>query len=346
MYRLAASVLVILFAAISLSPGCASEPYGPPQVHFPEDEGSHPESLVEWWYGNFNLVDSQGNEYGAMVAYFRPALKIIAISDFDGGGFHHEVFASSPFAGPGQAVYSPEYAEGSLDLRWDERDRWSRTDPNEYSYRLESHGDEIGFSFDIVSRKPPLLVGGDGFTEWIEGGSYYYSLTSLAVDGQVLFEGETADVEGMGWMDHQWMDSFGEGGWDWFSVQLDNGTEVIFWQVIGPDGSPEYFDLTLMREDNSVYHTGSLELEKLETWVSPDSGNEYGVRWRVRGEGEDMDLEITARNPEQEILMSGAMPGAGWAFWEGGTIVSGSLGGEEVSGLGYAELVKFHSAGD
>jgi len=342
MYRLVSPVLAIAFAAVCLFSGCASEPYGPPQVHFPEDEGSHPGSLVEWWYGNFNVVDSEGNEYGAMVAYFRPALKIIAVSDFDGGTFNHEVFAPSPFGGPGQAVYSPEYAEGSLDLRWDERDRWYRTDTEEYSYLLESRGDEIGFSFDILSQKPPLLVGGDGFTEWIEGGSYYYSLTRLAAEGQIEIEGETIDVEGIGWMDHQWMDTFGEGGWDWFSVQLDNSTELVFWQVTGPDGSPEYFDLTLMRDDRSVYHTESLELEKLETWVSSDSGNEYGVRWMVREENEDIELEITARNPEQEILM----PGAGWAVWEGGTTVSGSLGGEEVSGLGYAELVKFGPADD
>ncbi|MEE8471170.1 MAG: lipocalin-like domain-containing protein, partial [Dehalococcoidia bacterium] len=190
-----------------------------PQIHFPEDEGAHPTSLLEWWYVNFSLADSSGRKYGAMAAYFNMGLKIISISDLQAEDFRHEVFGSAP-----------HYSEGALNLRWGGRDHWFRTeDRDSLSYRLESHGNEIDLNLDMVSQKPPLLAGGDGLIEWSGGLSYYYSLTRLLVEGQIGLGGKTIDVEGIGWMDHQWMESLGERGWDWFSVQLDNQTEINFW---------------------------------------------------------------------------------------------------------------------
>jgi predicted secreted hydrolase len=71
-------------------------PFGPPQVHLPEDEGAHPEMLTEWWYGNFGLTDSNGRQYGAMVAYFNAGLRILSICDLEAKEFHHEVSFSTP----------------------------------------------------------------------------------------------------------------------------------------------------------------------------------------------------------------------------------------------------------
>jgi len=327
-------LLASLLFSLTLCIGCGGEgdeslPYGPPQVRFPEDEGAHPESSVEWWYGNFHLTDSEGREYGAMVAYFTPALKILSISDVEAKHSYPEV-----------SISTPDYAEGILDLRWGTDDHWFRTAPDSLAYHLESYGEEIGLNLDLSSRKPHLLVGGDGLIEWTEESTYYYSLTRLQVEGQIELSGRTIDVKGTGWMDHQWMDSLGQGGWDWFSVQLDNDSEVIFWQIVNPDGLVESFDLTIMFADNSVYHTRDITLEKMDSWVSPETGNEYGVLWGVREETNDLDLEIRARYSEQEIIVFAA-PVVTFAFWEGGTTVSGYLRGEAVSGTGYAELVQF-----
>jgi predicted secreted hydrolase len=331
-------VVLALSLGLALSPGCGTDEgetfaYGPPQVHFPQDEGAHPDSPVEWWYGNFALTDSEGREYGAMVAYFNPPLKIISITDLEAQTFHHEVF-----------TLDDDYAEGGLDLRWGDSDRWYRPDPDSPSYQLEAYGEEIGMDLDIVSEKPALTVGGDSLVEWVAGNSYYYSLTRLDTEGQLQLPDRSIDVEGIGWMDHQWMDALSEGGWDWFSVQLDDGTDLIFWQVVNPDESVESRDLTIMFADNSIYHTEVLELESSDPWTSPDTGNEYGTVWRVREQAHGVDLEITARHAEQEILMSAAMPGSDWAFWEGRMSVSGLMDGEDVSGTGYAELVRFPSA--
>ena len=292
---------------------------GPPQVHFPEDEGSHPGMLVEWWYGNFSLADPEGKEYGAMVAYFNSGRRILSISDLEAKVFYHEVADSTQ-----------DYAEGILNLRWGTSDHWFRTDPDSLSYHLESYGTEISLNLSLNSNKPPLLVGGDGLIEWTYGSSYYYSLTRLQVEGQIELAGRVIDVEGIGWMDHQWMNCLIVRGWDWFSVQLDNQAEIIFWQIVNRDESIDSQDMTIMFPDNSVYHTQDFTLEKIDSWVSPESGKAYGILWRLREEINDLDLEIRARYPEQEIRGN---------FWEGNTTVSGTLTGEAVSGVGYAELV-------
>ena len=306
-----------------------SLPFGAPKIHFPGDEGAHPEFLAEWWYGHFSLTDSGGREYGAMVAYFNVGLRILAISDLGAEHLYHAV--------SGSALH---HTEGFFELRWGGRDHWFRTDPDSFSYHLESHGPEIGLNLALVSGKPPLLVCGNGLIRWTGGRSYYYSLTRLRAKGQIELSGRMIDVEGIGMMDHQWMNYMGKGGWDWFCVQLENETEIVFWHIVNPDESLKSRDLTIMFPDNSVYHTRDLVLERMDSWVSPESGREYGVLWRVREEAHDLDLEIRARYAQQEIRMFEELSGPTFPFWEGSTIVSGRLGGEVVCGTGYAEFVR------
>jgi len=326
-------LLVALVLSLAVNAGCGGEteslPYGPPQAQLPEDEGAHPEAGVEWWYLNSLLTDAEGHEYGAMAAYFNAGLKIVSISDLEGGSYHPEV-----------TFGIPDYAEGALDLRWGGEDRWYRTDADPLSYNLEAHGGNVSLSLDMVSEKPPLMVGGDGLIEWTDSSSYYYSLTRLDVEGRIELEGRGIDVSGIGWMDHQWMDSMSDSGWDWFSVQLDNDTDLIFWRIVDPEGSLTSRDLTVMFSDNSVYHTLDISLEMLDSWVSPDSGREYGTVWRLQEETHGVDLQIEALLPEAEIRVFEDFEGVDFDFWEGATAVSGTFDGEAVTGTGYAELVR------
>jgi len=306
-----------------------SLPFGRPKIHFPEDEGAHPEFFAEWWYGHFSLTDSGGREYGAMVAYFTVGLKILAIFDLEAERLFHAV--------SGSALH---HAEGFFELRWGGRDHWFRTDPDSFFYQLESYGPEIGLNLALVSEKPPLLGCGNGLIRWTGGRSYYYSFTRLRAKGKIELLGRMIDVEGIGTMDHQWMNYIGKGGWDWFCVQLENETEIVFWHIVNPDESVKSRDLTIMFPDNSVHHTRDLVLEKMDSWVSPESGREYGVLWRVREKTHDLDLEIRARYAQQEIRMFETLSGPLFPFWEGSMTVSGRLRGEAVSGTGFAELVR------
>jgi len=324
-------IVLFLVCAVFFSYRCSdndnSFPYGPPRVAFPGDEGAHADSLIEWWYGNFTLESPNGQEYGAMVAYFKPPLRILSVSDIDNGIFYHDA-----------DIGNPDYAEGGLDLRWGEHDRWHRVDPAEPDYRIESFGEEIRIELEIVSERDPFLVGGDGLIEWTNRGSYYYSLTRLRVEGELEINGEIVPVGGIGWMDHQWGDFHASRGWDWFSVQLANNTDFIFWQIINPDESVNSRDLTIYFSDDSLFNTRDFTLEKLETWYSLETGRSYGTRWRVIEEQNDIDMIIEARFDEQEITGIAFLPIT--TFWEGNTLISGTCRGEHVSGVGYAELVR------
>jgi predicted secreted hydrolase len=90
----------------------------------------------------------------------------------------------------------------------------------------------------------------------------------------------------------------------------------------------------------SVYHARYLMLEKLESWVSPQSGKEYGTRWRIREQARGMDLEVKARHAQQEIRMFETLSIPLFHFWEGRTAVFGHMDGKAVSGIGYAESVR------
>jgi predicted secreted hydrolase len=319
---------------------------GKPKIGFPEDEGAHPDFPVEWWYGHFSLTDSRGKEYGAMVAYFIFGLKILSISDLAAGQFHQ--FAS------GSALHN---VEKKLDLRWG-HDHWFRTDEHSLSYKLESYGRGLSIDLALISDKPPLPGSGKGMIKWLGEESHYYSLTRLKAKGRLDLQGDKLDVNGIGWMDHLWttslvqedMDRFAvqlgkktslsQGGWDWFAVQLDNNTELVFWRIVRPDESIMSYDLTIMFPDDSIYNTRKLTLDKLDSWVSPESGREYGVLWRVRQKARGLDLQIEAWSREQEIRILDELSIPLFCFWEGRTSVSGYLDGKAVSGVGYTELVR------
>jgi len=305
--------------------------YESTEIHFPTDEGVHPEMLTEWWYANFGLTDSKGREYGAMVAYFNAGLRILSICDLKVKRFYHEVSIST--------LHS---SQGALDLRWGSDDHWFCSNAQAPSYHLLSQGSKVGLNVYLNSLKPPLLVGGNGFIKWPFGSSYYYSLTRLGAQGQIRLPGRAIDVKGIGWMDHQWMNflpAMVNQSYEWFSVQLDNYTEVVLWQVVNRDESIESRQLTIMFPDNSVYCTNRFALEKAEYWTSPKTGRQYGILWRLREEAKGLDLEIRAGNLEQEIEMSKTL-GFEHAIWEGRTIVSGYLAGNSISGTGYAELIR------
>src|SRR5581483_1916280 len=95
--------------------------------------------------------------------------------------------------------------------------------------------------------KPPVIHGHDGISRKGSGkanASHYYSLTRLATSGVIELDGETLPVSGLSWMDHEFSTSQlepGQTGWDWVSLQWDDGTEWMLFQLRRADGSRDPF---------------------------------------------------------------------------------------------------------
>ena len=115
----------------------------------------------------------------------------------------------------------------------------------------------MGLDLTLHATKPPALHDRDGWIDFgAAGGSYYYSRPAMDATGTLTLDGRTFAVDGAGWFDHQWGDfiSIGGGGWDWFAVNLDDGTDLTLSLVRDADGTYPLVYGTLIDADGTTRH--------------------------------------------------------------------------------------------
>ena len=170
--------------------------------------------------------------------------------------------------------------------------------------------------------------------------SYYFSQTRLASQGTLQMGEQTFKVQGTSWMDHEFSTSAlstGQVGWDWFSIQLKDGSELMVFQIRGEDGSIDPFSSgTWIAPDGSTRHLekGDFEILVKDTWKSPTSGVVYPSRWTVRVPELDLELELRPVIADQELDLT-------YQYWEGAVDITGRKAGEQVAGVGYVELTGY-----
>lgn len=308
-------------------------------VRFPEDEAPH-DMLTEWWYYTGHLFTEEGDRYGFEYVIFQanrgafPSYYAahFAITDNPSGTFHFD-----EKAGPGAAL---EAAEGfNLDL-----DGWTMSGVLGTD-RLAA--EMVGYAIDLslTATKPPALHNDIGYVEFgPAGGSYYYSRTNMEVTGTLTVNDEPLTVTGEAWMDHQWGNfiSVGAGGWDWFSVQLENNQELTISLIFDAAHNIVMSYGTFVVEDGSVENleTGDFTVTSTDTWESPDTGAIYPSRWTIDVPDRDWSIELVPSMPQQELDTTAS---TGVIYWEGEVEVSGTIGDAPVQGLGYVELTGYAS---
>ncbi len=195
--------------------------------------------------------------------------------------------------------------------------------------------------------KPPVLHGDKGLSQKGEGkgrASYYYSFTRMKTEGELEIGGKKEGVRGISWMDHEFgSDQLGEDqvGWDWFSLQLDNKTEIMLYLMRKKDGSVDpYSSGTVIYQNGGTKHLthGDFRVEVLERWKSPKSGGDYPMRWRVAIPSEGIELEIAPFFAEQEL---DTRKSTRVIYWEGAVQVKGSYRKKPIQGLGYVEMTGY-----
>lgn len=331
----------------------------PRSFSFPRDHGPHPGFRTEWWYFTGNLSaregsGAQGRRFGFQLTFFRSQLvpdpperaspwaadtvymAHFALTDVDGGRFHaFERFARGA-AGLAGARADPFRV-------WLEDWEAAAAGGGIPPLTLRAREAGIALELELAPGKPPVLHGEEGLSQkGPEPGdaSYYYSLTRLPVRGRLTVEDGTFPVAGLAWMDREWSTSSlapGQVGWDWLSLQLDDGREVMLYQLRREDGSADPRSAgTLVAADGSSRHLdlGERVLQVLERWQSPASGILYPARWRLTLPGEGLDLWIEPVLANQELDLT-------FRYWEGAVTVAGEAGGRPVRGRGYVELTGY-----
>ena len=215
------------------------------------------------------------------------------------------------------------------------------------SHVIQVRERDVALKLQLTPLKPPVLHGQEGLSQKGEGrgrASYYYSLTRLKTDGELEIAKSKEMVRGLSWMDHE----FGSNqltddqvGWDWFSIQLDNNTEIMLYLIRRKDGSVDpYSSGTLVYENGTTRHLvlKDFTVEILEKWKSPKSGGTYPMKWTVRIPSEDITLDIASFFADQEL---DTRKSTKVTYWEGAASVSGSYRKKPVHGLGYVEMTGY-----
>lgn len=295
-------------------------------IRLPADEAAHMR-LAEWWYINGHLRDDEGREYGYELTFFhvRPGIFFVhtAITDIAGGKFHRRREYLSPLVCRTptdrlDVVYGKTHA-----LTCGESGRG-------YAIRATTDGGALALSLRPL--KAPMMVNGDGIIDMPEGTfSWYYSMTRLATAGELELDGKKFRVAGLSWMDHQWGNFVTlRIGWDWFSVQLDDGSDFNIFSFRKGNSAPiaQYVN----RLDGAAVLTTSHQvgLERLAWWKSPETGKDYVTRWRLAVPGH-APIDIESRLDGQELPRAPFDPAPG--YWEGKC--RPSSGG--VGGVAYCE---------
>lgn len=142
-------------------------------------------------------------------------------------------------------------------------------------------------------------------------------------------------------MDHEFGTSFlGEGfvGWDWFSLQLEDGTILMLYCLRRSDQScdPETFEGTFVYPDGRQLRIGTQDFTLTPTrqWTSPESGATYPSGWQITFLELNISLQVEPLIPNQEFRAS-------FTYWEGAVRVSGQINGAAVGGQGYVELTGY-----
>jgi predicted secreted hydrolase len=332
---------------------------------FPQDHLSHPEFKTEWWYysGHLQSLGDDGKSFGYQLTFFRTGLTRetkhqkskwsiqdlyfahLAITDESKKKFEYREKISR--GSLGEAGASP-YKTGEKTFRiWIEDWSIEGKGPGMQNHSLKAGDKKFAIELMLTPEKNPVIHGQNGISQKAEGegyASHYYSIPRLKTEGRIFLQNKEVPVQGTSWMDHE----FGSSqlreyqvGWDWFSLQLDKGMELMLYQIRQRDGKIDpYSSGSIIFRDGTHHHLSKEEfqIEVLEQWKSPKSRAFYPSKWRIRIPGHRIDLIISPTVKDQELITKESTR---VTYWEGSVKVEGKYQNNPVKGMGYVELTGY-----
>ncbi len=327
---------------------------------FPRDHYAHPDFKTEWWYFTGHLRAKDGREFGYQITFFRhgtipPGGAEGTTSRFLKRAFHFGHFAVSDISKErfhfDQKIVRGAFGEGG-----------DQTDPDKTTiawlddWKLERSGNQFAFaaSLDGVSlnlkltpSKPITVNGSDGVSQKSPGAgnaTHYYSITRLASSGTLKLGTESLDVAGESWFDREWGTNqlaADQVGWDWFSIQFEDNTELMIYRLRTADGGTHGSSGGTFVDGQGASRPLKSEDFRLvpgKTWKSDDSGGRYPVEWTISVPSLDLELEVGAAFKSQEL----ALPLI--TYWEGAIEAGGKKNGKAIQGRGYLEMTGYAGA--
>jgi predicted secreted hydrolase len=330
---------------------------------FPRDHYSHPEFKTEWWYYTGHLQSGDKKNYSYQLTFFRSGLKReaktpkskwsiqdlffahLALTDESRKKFDYrekvsrgslEEAGALPYI-PGQNPFRVWIEDWALELR----------DTQLQNHHLRAGGKDLGIELLLAPEKNPVIHGKNGISQKAEGegyASHYYSITRLRTTGKISLNGEEIPVQGMSWMDHEFGSSQlleYQSGWDWFSIQLENSVELMFYQIRHRDGKIDpYSSGTIIFADGKSEHLPpkDFQIEILDRWKSRKSRAVYPSGWKIHLQRYGIELTLSPTVKDQELITEASTR---VTYWEGSVKVEGKFQGNPIKGKGYVELTGY-----
>ncbi len=319
---------------------------------FPRDHYAHPDFKTEWWYFTGNLTGDDGCQYGFQLTFFRQGvlrgykvatpfavrdikLAHFAVTDIDNNKFR---FAQKVSRGSfGEAGFS----EGRR-IAW--IGDWSLVLANEGHFVIRAADRDFALSLELLPRKKEVIHGENGVSQKSAGegrASHYYSFTRLEATGTLTMEGRSIPVRGWSWFDQEWATNQlteSQTGWDWLSLQFEDNTELMLFQIRLKDGGRDSFSHgTWIGADGQTIPVKNEDFELVpgRVWNSRETGGDYPVEWKIRIPKLGLELEVEAALDGQELVLNPI------AYWEGSVRANGQRGEQSVTARGYLEMTGY-----
>jgi len=323
----------------------------PYRFRFPRDHAAHPEFQTEWWYYTGHL-ESGKRRFGYELTFFQAGINPWRKASKSAWALHTVYFAHFTVTDENHRKFqfTEEITRPALGMAGADTDRyrvwlhdWSASLlPDNRTHHLLAGAPEFAIDLTLDPLKAPVVHGRDGVSQKSAGlgrASHYYSLTRMSTRGTLRLNGEELPVTGVSWMDHEFGSnqlSAEQAGWDWFSLQLDDGRELMLYRLRLKNGGVEPLSSgTVVAKDGTWKHLplSAFQITATGRWNSPRSGAVYPQGWKIGVPSEGIDLNLEATVPDQELVPQGV---AAVRYWEGSVRVTGS-----ATGVGYAELTGY-----
>jgi predicted secreted hydrolase len=321
---------------------------------FPRDRGAHTDFHTEWWYITGHATSSQAanRTFGFQLTFFRSrvdgtqgmaskfaARQLIfahaAITDVQGKKLWHD----QRIARAGFGVASASEQDMAIKLR-----DWSlKADGGRYTAVLPAA--DFALRLEFEETQSVLLQGQQGLSRKgpeEKQASYYYSQPQLATSGSLQVKGETFDVTGNAWLDHEWSQELlhpSAVGWDWIGMNLDDGSALTAFRLRDRHGDAVWTggSFRSSRGELRTFTAGEVIFKSGRSWKSPLTQITYPVEWVVRTPTDVYTVKAVIDNQELDSRNS-----TGAIYWEGLSELMDSQG--QRVGMGYLEMTGYGQA--
>lgn len=331
---------------------------------FPQDHYAHEAFKTEWWYytGHLQGASDKTKNYGFELTFFRSGVPIddgvksgawqmqniymahFALSDLSGQQFfHQEKMARAGVSRAGASSKEYRVWLENWSVYYDDRTR---------THFLHAKSKDFAINLALQENKPAAIHGQNGVSQkanCLGCASHYYSLSRLPARGQVTVRGQETAVTGTAWMDHEFGSNQLTGdqvGWDWFSIQLDDKSEIMLYvmrlrdKTYDPQSSG-----TVIAASGKTTHLSLNEytIDRSQIWTSPHTGGKYPQSFIVKIPSQKLELKIDAALADQELVDDKK---SGVSYWEGACQVTGVKADRPIKGRAYVELTGYAKAFD